>query len=423
MGTKSLYWIAAAALVAACGGGGGGGGDAGNQDGSGGSRIDAAPAPYCTPTKGTNLKLTLVASGLNHAVGVAAPVGDPRVFAIEQVGRIRVIKDGNLLPDAYIDVTNKVNAVGNEQGLLGLAFHPNFAQNGRVFVFYTSDPYGDVTVSEFGSTPSSDVANPTEKVIMTVERRMNADNHNGGTLQFGTDGFLYISVGDGGASDNYYENGQNPQSRMAKILRIDVDHAGTGGAPYAIPPSNPWAAGGGVPEMFVWGLRNPWRFSIDPATGDMFIGDVGQGWFEEVNYVPAGQSALNFGWAVFEGPDCFTADPDGNAGCNAPAPYTRPLVATDRRTNGECSVVGGWVYRGTCMPDLAGTYFFGDYCGGKVRTLKVAGGQATEQMDRTEELDPEGLLYQGLSSFGIDGYNELYVTQVASGRVYRIEVE
>jgi glucose/arabinose dehydrogenase len=410
---KSLCVIAGALALAGCGGGGN------NDRDSGGSSIDAPPAPYCSPKAGTNLKLTLIASGLNRAVGVAAPIGDPRIFAIEQVGRIRVIRDGNLLPDAYIDLTNKVNAVGTEQGLLGLAFHPDFAQNGRVFVFYTSDPFGDLVISEFGSTPSADVANPTERVIMQIDRRSNQDNHNGGTVAFGTDGFLYISVGDGGAADNYLENGQNPDSKMAKILRIDVN----GQQPYAIPPSNPWAAGGGAPEMWAWGLRNPWRFSIDPGTGDMFIGDVGQGWYEEIDYVPAGQGALNFGWAVFEGPDCFTADPDQDEGCNSPSPYTRALVATDRRTNGECSVVAGHVYRGTCMPDMAGTFFFGDYCGGTLRTLRVQGGQAVDTTDRTEEIDPDGLLYQGLSSFGTDGYNELYVTQVASGRVYRIEVE
>jgi hypothetical protein len=155
----------------------------------------------------------------------------------------------------------------------------------------------------------------------------------------------------------------------------------------------------------------------------MYIGDVGQGWYEEIDFMPAGTSGLNFGWAVFEGPDCFTADPDGDLGCSTPAPYTRPLVATDRRTNGECSVIGGHVYRGTCMPDMAGHYFFGDYCGGTFRTLRVQGGQAADQMDRTDDIDPDGLLYQGMSSFGQDGYNELYVTSVASGRVYRIEVE
>jgi glucose/arabinose dehydrogenase len=414
MGRDRLAWIAATALAAACGGGNGS-----NIDG-GGSSTDAPPAPYCTPTSGTNLKLTLIASGLNRAVGVAAPVGDPRLFAIEQVGRIRVIRDGNLLPGAYIDLTSNVSAVGSEQGLLGLAFHPRFAENGRVFVFYTSDPFGDLVISEFGSTPTADVANPAERVILTIPRRRNQDNHNGGTVTFGTDGFLYISVGDGGSANNEFDFGQDPQSLFAKVLRIDVD----GAQPYAVPPSNPWAGGGGVPEMYAWGLRNPWRISIDPATGDLFMGDVGQGWYEEINFQPAGQPGRNFGWAVLEGPDCFDADPDGREGCDPPAPgLTAAMVATDRRSNGECSVVAGNVYRGTCMPDMAGQFFFGDYCGGTVRTLRVEGGAAVDVRDRTEELDPDGLLYQGLSSFGIDGYNELYVTNVATGRVYRIEVE
>ncbi len=406
--------MAAAAAVAACGNGNGSSIDAP------GNSIDAPPAPYCQPKSGTNLKLTEVASGLNRAVGVAAPVGDPRVFAIEQIGRIRVIRDGNLLPDAYIDLTNKVNAVGSEQGLLGLAFHPRFAENGRVFVFYTSDPFGDLVISEFGSTPTADVANPAERVIMTIERRRNQDNHNGGTVTFGTDGFLYISVGDGGSANNEYDFGQNPQSLFAKVLRIDVD----GAQPYAIPPSNPWAAGGGVPEMFAWGLRNPWRITIDPMTNDLYIGDVGQGWYEEVNLQPAGSPGRNFGWAIYEGPDCFTDDPDGAEGCTPPASGITPAIqATDRRNNGDCSVVAGHVYRGTCMPDMAGVFFYGDYCNGAVRTLRVQNGAAVDVTDRTEDVDPEGLLYQGLASFGIDGYNELYVTTVDTGRVYRIEVE
>ena len=409
-----------AALAAACGGNGNGNGDGGGS-GDGGGGIDAAPAPYCTPTGGTSLKLTLIASGLNRAVGVAAPGGDARLFVLEQIGRVRVVREGNLLPTPYLDLTSKVNAVGSEQGLLGLAFHPGFAQNGRFFVFYTSDPHGDVVVSEFTATPTADTASPTERVVLTIPRRQNQDNHNGGTVTFGADGLLYISVGDGGSANDFFEHGQNPQSLMAKVLRIDVD----GAPPYAVPPSNPWASGGGVPEMYAWGLRNPWRISIDPATGDLYMGDVGQGAYEEVDYLPAGATAAarNFGWSVFEGPDCFTADPDGNLNCDRPGDYVAPLVAIDRRTNGDCSVIGGHVYHGTCMPDLAGHYFYGDYCSGRVHTLRVVGGQAVDRVDRTSDLDPGDLLYQGLSSFGLDGFGELYVTSVASGRVYRIEVE
>ncbi len=419
---QTSLWVSALCAVA-CGGGNGGNGDGGGSNDDGGSTVDAAPAPYCTPKSGTNLKLTQIATGFNRAVGLAAPVGDPRLFVLEQIGRIRVIRGGNLIAAPYLDLTAKVNAVGTEQGLLGLAFHPGFATNGRFFVFYTSDPNGDVVLSEFTATPSSDTAGTSERVLLTVPRRSNQDNHNGGTIVFGPDGLLYISIGDGGAADNYLENGQNRQSLMAKVLRIDVN----GAQPYTVPSSNPWAAGGGVPEMYVWGLRNPWRISVDPASGDLYIGDVGQGWYEEIDHVPAGGAGRNFGWAVFEGPDCFTADPDGNLGCNMATDYARPLVAMDRRDNapfaGHCSVVGGNVYHGTCMPDLAGHYFYGDYCAGTVRSLRVQGGQAVDQVDRTSDLDPQGLLYQSLSSFGIDGYGELYVTTVGTGRLYRIEVE
>lgn len=403
----------------ACGGNGGGNNDGGGGDGDGGSGIDAAPAPYCQPKAGTNLKLTLISGGFNRPVTVAAPIGDSRVFVVEQIGRVRLIKDGNVVATPYLDLIDKVNAVGTEQGLLGLAFHPQFATNGRLFVFYTRDPDSSLVVSEITTTASSDTAPASsERVLMTVPH--NYDNHNGGTVTFGPDGFLYISMGDGGGADNFLQHGQNMQSKLSKVLRIDVNSSTQ---PYGIPAGNPWASGPGIPEMYAWGLRNPYRISVDPATGDLYIGDVGQGGYEEIDYVPAGGAGRNFGWAVFEGPACFTADPDGNAGCNNPGPYTAALVNDDRRNNGHCSVIGGYVYRGTCMPDMTGHYFYGDYCAGVVKTLRVQGGAAVDQVDRTDDVDPDGVLYQNLSGFGVDGFGELYVTTVASGRVYRIEVE
>ena len=417
-------------LAAACGGKDAGDGGGGPGDGSGtgtgtGSTVDAAPAPYCTAKSGTNLKLVQIATGLRKPVGLAAPTGDGRIFILEQEGRIRLVKDGNLVATPYLDISDKVNAVGEEQGLLGLAFHPRFAENGKFYVFYTSDPYGDIIVAQYTATPSADTANATEKVILTEQRRQNQDNHNGGTVAFGPDGFLYISIGDGGAADNYLRNGQNTQSKKAKILRIDVD----GGDPYAIPAGNPWAGGGGVPEMWAWGLRNPYRFSIDPLNGDLYIGDVGQGWYEEIDYAPGGQGGRNFGWAIFEGPDCFTADPDGNAGCSGGGGTTMPLVAIDRRGgefSDEGAIVAGPVYRGTCMPDLTGQFFYGDYKAGKIRTLRVQNGQAMDRVDRTRDLDPNGSILgstTGMASFGVDGYNEVYVMALMAGRVYRIEVE
>ena len=374
------------------------------------------PAPYCTPKPGAALKLTEVATGLRNPVFVTSPPGDGRVFIVEQPGRIRVMRDGSLLPTPYLDIQDRVNPTGNEQGLLGLAFHPAFATNGKFYVHYTSND-GSLVIAEYTATPAADVANTTERRLMAEPH--NYDNHNGGTVAFGNDGFLYISMGDGGGADNFLDTGQDPDSRLAKILRIDVDS----GDPYGIPSGNPWAGGGGVPEMFAWGLRNPYRFSIDPSNGDMYIGDVGQGTYEEVDYVPAGSVGLNFGWAVFEGPDCFTADPDGNEGCDNPGMYRPAALAIDRRNNGENSVIGGVVYRGTCLMDYPGTYFYGDYGSGHLKTLRVEGNTAVDLQDLTREIDPDGLVSQQLSSIGVDAFQELYVTAHQAGRVYRIEVE
>ncbi|MEZ4402895.1 MAG: PQQ-dependent sugar dehydrogenase [Kofleriaceae bacterium] len=400
--------------LVACGGGKSGSDDASSPTDA--PTIDAPPAPYCQPTPGTSLKLVEIASGLRQPVGLAAPIGDARQFVLEQPGRIRVIKDGSLLAAPFLDLSEQVNATDEEQGLLGLTFHPRFADNGKFYVAYTGNASA-VVIAEFTAAAGADTANPTARVLLSEPHPYG--NHNGGTVAFGPDGFLYISMGDGGGADNFLGNGQNPASRLSKILRIDVDS----GSPYGIPPTNPWAAGGGVPEMYAWGLRNPWRFAIDGASGDLYIGDVGQGAYEELDLVPAGQPGANFGWAVFEGPMCFTADADGNAGCDNPGAYTEPLVAIDRRTNGENSIIAGAVYRGTCMPDFAGTFFYGDYGSGRVKTLKVVGGAATEQQDRTADVDPGGLLYQQLASFGVDGFGEVYVMARTAGRVYRIEVE
>lgn len=417
--TRMSLWCAALVMTgaSACGGGGGNGNDGGG-DGDGGGGVDAVPAPYCTAKSGTSLKLTLISGGFNDPVMVAAPTGDPRIFVVEKPGYVRLIKDGSLVAAPYLDLSDRVNGGDTERGLLGLAFHPRFAQNGRLFVFYTAEPNGALTVSEITATPANDTAPAsTERVLMSVPH--NYGNHNGGTVTFGPDGFLYISTGDGGGADNFLDHGQNPDTKLAKVLRIDVDSATQ---PYGIPPGNPWAAGGGEPAMYAWGLRNPYRMSLD-SNGDLYIGDVGQGWYEELNFVPAGGAGRNFGWAVFEGTDCFTADPDGNQGCSNPSGLTAPLVSDDRRGNGNCSIVGGHVYRGTCMPDMTGHYFYGDYCGGVVKTLRVQGGQAVDQLDRTSDVDPDKVLEQRLSSFGLDGYGELYVTTLVSGRVYRIEVE
>ena len=398
--TAALVSVIAAA---ACGGGGGGGGDDQGDDAPGG--IDAAPAPYCSAKAGTALRLTRITNEVVRPVAVAAPAGDPRLFVVEQPGRISVIEDGARLATPFLTI--EVNDVGDEQGLLGLAFHPAYASNGRFFVFYVQPGSNDLRIAEYHATPSADVADAGETVILDIPHG-NADNHNGGTLAFGPDGRLYASVGDGGGANDFYGHGQNPDSHLAKVLRIDVDGAG------------------GI-ETYAWGLRNPWKIAFDSATGDLWIGDVGQGAFEEVDVVRAGAggTGANFGWPIFEGPECFTADEGGDEGCDRPGDFDAPFTAYDRRGDGNgCSVVVAAPYRGACMPDLRGLLFVADYCTGEVHTLPSTGAAApwAEATRVTTDLDPERVLEGRLSGFGVDGYAELYVTSLA-GEVYRIEVE
>ncbi len=364
-----------------------------------------------------DLGLTLVAAGLDRPVGLAAPAGDHRLFVIEQQGRIRVIDDGELLPTPYVDLSDEVVAVGPEQGLLGLAFHPDFARNGRVIVHYTAEPNGDNVIAELRADPDADVASPSLREILRIDRELNPDIHNGGSVVFGPDGYLYASIGDGSHAvpADVFGAGQSRDNLFAKVIRLDVDR----GEPYAIPADNPWADGGGAPEAYAWGLRNPWRISVDPYTGDLYIGEVGQNTFEEINLVPAGQGGLNFGWSVHEGPECF-APPKvgGGAGeCGEDDELTPPLVTIDRRVEPACAVIGGHVYRGGCMPDLFGRYIFGDFCNGTVKAIEVVDG-AVVDLD-AHALD--GTLANLLTSFGVDGYGELHAVAL-NGRIYRLEL-
>ena len=330
---------------------------------------DTTPAPYCTATAGTHLKLVPIVSGLTEPIFATAPTGDPRLFVIERAGKIRLVGADHLLRDApWFDISSQVLKTGSEQGLLGLAFHPDFAKTGRFYVDYTRTPDGAEVIAEYTVDPAAETVQAQPRVLITQDDP--AENHNGGMLQFGADGFLYISIGDGGGGGDTYHNGQNPQTLMAKILRIDPDHP-AGGKPYGIPADNPWASGPGVPEMYVWGLRNPWRFAIDRPTGDLYIADVGQGAVEEVDVVPRAGRGENLGWPVFEGTTCF-----GNAaGCSDPKPYTTP-IDTYGHSSGRCSIIGGSVYRGTCMPDVVGTYFYGDYCSNEIWSLVYADGRS-----------------------------------------------
>ena len=344
-----------------------------------------------------------VAQGLEELTFVThANDGSGRLYAVEQRGVIRVVEpDGSVRGDPFVDLTDRVRA-GGERGLLGLAFHPRHADNGRFFVDYT-DLNGNTVVSELGRSTETSADPGSERVLLGMEQPFG--NHNGGMIAFGPDGYLYIALGDGGSGGDPQGNGQDRSTLLGKILRLDVD----GAEPYAIPPDNPFADGAaGRPEIWSWGLRNPWRFSFDRQTGGLFIGDVGQGAWEEVDVQHTGQAGLNFGWNTMEGPDCF-----GAAECDQTG-LTPPVVSYGRG-GGTCAVTGGYVYRGTNFAVLAGAYLFADYCSGQVWGLDAA--RALVEFDLP--LDQVGEVPFSVSSFGEDQSGELYLVDHA-GAIVRL---
>jgi len=365
---------------------------------SGGGPAGPGDPPAGVP----DLALVQVASGLESPIFLTAPTGDPRLFIIEQEGRIRIVKDGALLATPFLDISGPVQS-GGERGLLGMAFHPNYAQNGRFYVNYTGAG-GHTVVERYTVSANPDLANPASgSLVLGVDQP--ASNHNGGQVSFGPDGYLYIALGDGGGAGDPGGHGQNRTTLLGALLRIDVD----GGAPYAIPPGNPFANGvGGRPEIWGYGLRNPWRYAHDSVGGALYIADVGQGVVEEVNVVPATSAGLNFGWNVMEGDRCYGAGSCDSSGLTLPA-----LVYPHGSGSGRgCSITGGVVYRGAEIPGLVGWYLYGDFCGGWVRALRFASGSV---QDDGEVIAP-GL--GGITSFGVDGAGEVYV-MIQGGRVYR----
>jgi glucose/arabinose dehydrogenase len=341
-----------------------------------------------------------VASGLDRPLDLTAPPNDGRLFVAEQTGAVRVIAGGVLLPTPFLDVRDSVSCCG-ERGLLGLAFHPAYPADGRVFVSYTSRS-GASRIASFHVSSDSNVADPTETVMLEVPQF--ASNHNGGQIGFGPDGYLYIGLGDGGGSGDPAQTGQDRTDLLGSMLRIDVD----GAAPYAVPATNPYVGHQSFPaEIWNYGLRNPWRFSFDRQTGDLYIADVGQGQREEVNVQPSGSAGGgNYGWNTMEGSICFQSSSCSRAG------LILPVVDYDHG-NGACSVTGGYVYRGSTIPELAGTYFYGDYCAGWVRSFRYANGQAMEHTTWAS-LETGG----GLASFGQDAAGELYI--ISGSTVARI---
>ena len=344
------------------------------------------------------VQLEPVLSGLSTPLYVAQPRdGTRRLFVVEQPGRIKVLPPDGGGPTVFLDITDRVLA-GGERGLLGLAFHPRFSSNGRFFVNYTRQPDGATVIAAFRVGGDRSLADPaSEAQLLVVPQPF--ENHNGGMVEFGPDGLLYIALGDGGSGNDPGNRAQNPDELLGKVLRIDVDRS-AGGRPYAAPGSNPFAGSGqGRDEIFALGFRNPFRFSFDRATGDLWLGDVGQNAVEEVDVVTVGG---NYGWRVFEGSRCTNLGP---ASCATPG--FSPPVAEYRRSGGRCAVTGGYVYRGRAGTLPAGAYVFGDFCSGEIFLLDDGGLRVL--------LDTP----LALASFGEDEAGELYVVDLG-GTVHRL---
>jgi len=362
------------------------------------------------------VRLDLVARGLVRPVFVAAPPGDSaRLFILEQhSGRIRILQrsTGALLAVDYLRLTGLTT--GNEQGLLGLAFHPGFATNGFFFVNYTTTG-GRTEVTRYtaqGDPMTSNVANAaTKKVLLIITQP--ESNHNGGWMGFGPDGFLYVASGDGGGGNDQHGTSGNSQNRLnllGKILRIDVDN----GALYDIPQGNPYKGHATFrQEIWAFGLRNPWRCAFDRATGDLWIGDVGQGAREEIDVIPAGVADLNFGWRPREG---FIAT-------SGISPSEQPVTAAtnpvhDYSRSLGVSVTGGVVYRGSALPHLAGRYFFADYGSARLWSFKLVNGVRTDLLEHTSDSNVRTVLGTP-SSFGEDAEGEVYVCDHSGGEVFQ----
>lgn len=354
------------------------------------------------------IDLELVADGFESPVYVTSAPADPeRLFVVERGGLIRVIRDGEVSSEPFLDLTSRVSTDG-EQGLLGMAFHPRYPVNRWVFVNYT-DVDGNTRIVRYtvpGDTP--EVADPESRVeVLFVEQPFS--NHNGGMLAFGpNDERLYIGLGNGGGAGDPEGHGQDPGTLLGSMLRIDVNTGDEEG--YFVPTSNPFFDDPDArDEVWAYGLRNPWRFSFDPATGDLYIGDVGADDWEEISVQPgASPGGENYGWSVMEGTHCF--DPPN--GCNT----TGLVLPVHEYGHDEgCSVTGGYVYRGTAIPELQGRYLFADYCAGWIRSFLLAGGEATDVRDHSDALAVDG----NIVSFGQDAAGELYVV-IHGGEVYRI---
>ncbi len=369
----------------------------------------AAPTPPATPAGSLSaggIDLETVVDGLTSPLDIATSDGNAgRIYVAEQGGTVRIVDGGTLLPTPFLDISANITS-GGEQGLLGIAFHPHFADDPRVFVDYT-DRHGNTVVSSFEVGLDADAVDPgSERVILEVDQPFS--NHNGGSLAFGPDGMLYIGLGDGGSGGDPQGNGQRLDTLLAKVLRIDVDVPEGAEAPYTIPDDNPYADGanGALPEIWVSGLRNPWRFRFDAPTGDLWIGDVGQGAWEEIDVVRAGTKGQDFGWNVMEGAHCYSpAD-----GCDRTG-LTLPV--TEYGHSLGCAVIGGVVVRNPATPTLDGRYLFSDDCSGNVWAIDPKGDDLRE---------PTRLLDSGrsISAINVGADGTVYMTDLGSGELLRV---
>jgi glucose/arabinose dehydrogenase len=385
-GSICFFGVMLCALMAACNGS--------DEVGGGG----ASPPPATS----NSLRLQTVTAVLSSPVFLTAPTGDVgRLFIVEQGGLIRILNslDGTPRATPFLDVAGLI-VTGGERGLLGMAFDPNYAGNGRFSISYTNTA-GDIVIARYGVSSNPDIANAGAQAILKTIAHPTNQNHNGGMLAFGPDGCLYAGIGDGGGSGDPNGNAQNTNSLLGKILRLDPETGSACGT------DNPFANGtGGAPEVWSFGLRNPWRFSFDRSTGVLYIGDVGQDQREEVDAVvgPNAGQGVNFGWNIMEGFACFNPP----SGCNSSG-LTPPILDYSHDA-GACSVTGGYVYRGTLNPAVNGSYFYADYCAGFVRSFQLQGGRPSSQ-NTWPLLSPGGQI----TSFGEDARGELYILTQTGG--------
>ena len=371
-----------------------------------------SPTPASVATVGPKVEISLkaVVGGLTSPIGISTAPGDPRLFVIGQAGQVFIVSGGKIT-GTFLNIAGRISCCG-ERGLLGLAFHPNYATNGRFFVRYT-DKSGNVQISEFHVSADPAKADPsTEKRLVTIPHPSFA-NHNGGRIEFGLAGFLYIGTGDGGSGGDPNDHGQALNTLLGKLLRIDVDHPASG-KPYGIPADNPFVGhAGALPEIYAFGLRNPYSFSFDRETGDLWIGDVGQDKYEEIDRATVADgrgNGANFGWSVMEANHCYKPSSD----CVREG-LTLPIAEYFHGAGDAtgCAVIGGYVYRGSVHPELVGRYFFGDECSGLIWDVTAAGpNPQTPQMLLSSSLNIDGW------GQGSDG--ELYLV-AANGTLYQLQ--